>query len=127
MRYINSILDVEEWIDVTVMDSTTLDREFLRQIANTVVETSPDYGTDWEDFLDDYPIYRLIDGALDSGKVDEENGCEQCWDELREEFPLANDPTYEGPWPYRWIGKRCPHGASESAPPILISRETTKE
>jgi len=59
-------------------------------------------------------------------RVDEENGCEWCWDRLRAREPnnplSGADDMMEGKilretWERL---KRCPHGASEIAPSIFI-------
>lgn len=54
-------------------------------------------------------------------RVDEENGCEACWSEAR----AAGVVDVEGDAlrvlaPDEWIGRPCPHDASECAPSILL-------
>jgi len=123
VKIINSIDDLRQWIsDVTSYEQ---DLEHIMEItkaAYVMREISPEYGTDWSDFLDGYPILELLTGDLISAVVDEENNCDECWNELMKEFQLANNLDYEGPWPKEWVDKRCVHGASECARCIIVSR-----
>lgn len=66
-------------------------------------------------------------------RIDEECGCERCWEELAEDCAAQGmaDPRTTRPYsdlivlvPWRWIGKPCPHGPPEYAPAI-IQREAT--
>lgn len=79
-----------------------------------------------------YPLTRPDGGVL--VRADEENGCEACWDAIREDARLetpsreidGSDDPFVAPagWVVEEKGRRvcrpCPHGASECAPSILL-------
>jgi hypothetical protein len=55
-------------------------------------------------------------------KVDEENGCERCWDALRADLARAGvaEPVGHGLYPESWVDRPCGHGAPAHAPSILL-------
>jgi len=59
-----------------------------------------------------------------AAQPDEENGCEECWADMREEFPdnqavqgAGFEPAF---YPTKWIGKVCQHNPPGYAPSILL-------
>lgn len=64
-------------------------------------------------------------------KIDQENGCEECWELLRETVSPDELSQLEAADAGEYVTIRasvdpgdCPHGASESAPSIFTARES---
>lgn len=68
---------------------------------------------------------KTVKPALRWARVDEENGCEKCWDALRADLKaagLAEPLGDEGLYPDSWVGRWCPHDAPTFAPSILNAK-----